>query len=90
LDVFPETSNDGESVAKAAEAAGRLGLEICRMKEPIRSSEDFGWFQKKCPGAMIFIGNGVDYPQVHTEEYDFNDNIIETAVELLYEIIMEA
>ena len=90
VDVFPETRNDKESVAKVAEAAGRLGLEICRMKEPIRSSEDFGWYQKKCSGAMIFIGNGEDYPQVHTEKYDFNDNIIEVAVQLLYEIIMEA
>lgn len=86
LDVFPETTNDKEAIAKVTKAACELNMEVREMAEPIRSSEDFGWYQKKCPGAMIFIGNGENYPQVHTEGYDFNDNIIETAANLLYEI----
>lgn len=89
LDVFPETLNDPVCIAKAEKAAGRAGLEICRMKEPIRSSEDFGWYQEKCPGAMIFIGNGRNYPQVHTEKYDFNDNIIEAGADMFYELVNE-
>lgn len=38
---------------------------------------------------MIFIGNGVEYPQVHTEKYDFNDNIIPAGVDMFYEIVKE-
>lgn len=85
-DVFPETSNNADAVAKAEEAATDIGLNIIKLEEPIMSSEDFGWYQKECSGAMIFIGNGTDYPQIHTVEYDFNDSIIETAVEFLFKL----
>jgi hypothetical protein len=33
-------------------------------------------------GAIFYIGNGENYPHIHTYEYDFRDEIIETAVEL--------
>ena len=56
--------------------------QIVYLKEPFRSSEDFGYYQKQCPGVMFYIGNGEAYPQIHTAEYDFNDNIIETAIEM--------
>ena len=89
VDVFPETANAPECVKEAAVAALKAGLKVSEMKEYIRSSEDFGWFQRRCPGAMIFIGNGVEYPQVHTEKYDFNDNIIPAGVDMFYEIVKE-
>ncbi len=47
-----------------------------------RGSEDFGYYLKETKGAICYIGNGEDYPQVHTSGYDFPDQIIETAVEL--------
>ena len=47
-----------------------------------RASEDFGWYLKECPGAIIYIGNGEDYPPLHTVGYDFNDRILESAVDL--------
>ena len=31
---------------------------------------------------MFYIGNGVEWPALHTAEYDFNDRILETAVDL--------
>lgn len=86
-DVFPDTANDACTLEKVRAAADNLGLKVCDMEKPIRSSEDFGWFQKKCPGTLFFIGNGQDWPQVHTADYDFNDRIIETATEILYEIV---
>lgn len=52
-----------------------------------RASEDFGWYLKECPGAMVYIGNGEKYPALHTEEYDFNDRILETAVDLFLELV---
>ena len=47
-----------------------------------RASEDFGWYLKECPGAIIYIGSGEKHPPLHTAEYDFNDRILETAVDL--------
>lgn len=81
-DVFPETVNDPEATKQVIHAAKVCEKQIVYLKEPFRSSEDFGYYQKECPGVMFYIGNGEAYPQIHTEEYDFNDNIIETAIEI--------
>ena len=56
------------------------------MKKLWRASEDFGWYLKECPGAIVYIGNGENYAALHTEEFDFNDRILETAVDLLFEV----
>ena len=50
------------------------------MKNPIRASEDFGWDTKQIPGAIFYIGNGENYPAIHTSSYDFNDEILKTAI----------
>lgn len=88
-DVFPETFNDEAVVEQVERVAKATGYQVLEMKDPIRSSEDFGYFQKKCPGIMMHIGNGEDYPQIHTEPYNFNDNIIEAAVDLFKAIIAD-
>ena len=81
-DVFPETVNHKESIAKVKEASGVKGLPVNELNKAFRASEDFGHFTKLTKGAMIFIGNGEQYPPIHTYEYDFRDELIETAVEL--------
>lgn len=86
-DVFPETVNDSACVALAAQAARRIGLEVIPMKELFRASEDFGYYLKACPGAMVYVGNGEDYPQIHTAEYDFNDEILETIVDFFKNLL---
>jgi len=52
------------------------------MQDLWRASEDFGYYLKKCEGAMFYIGNGESYPALHTAEYDFNDRILDTAVDM--------
>ena len=52
------------------------------LEEAWRASEDFGYYTKLTKGAYCYIGNGEDYPNIHTYEYDFQDELIETAVEL--------
>jgi len=81
-DVFPVTSNHKESSDKIRSVCKEKGLPLLEMPEPRRGSEDFGHFLKATKGALCYIGNGEDYPPVHTHEYDFPDEIIETAVEL--------
>ncbi len=81
-DVFPETVNDPSLVEEVLSTAKDMGLTTIEIEDPIRSSEDFGYFQKECPGVIFFIGNGEDYPQIHTKEYDFNDAILPTALKL--------
>ena len=81
-DEFPETANHKESSDKIRKVTQDKGFQLVEMKEAFRASEDFGHYLKLIKGAMCYIGNGEKYPHIHTYEYDFRDDIIETAVEL--------
>ncbi|MBQ9594994.1 MAG: M20/M25/M40 family metallo-hydrolase, partial [Synergistaceae bacterium] len=81
-DYFPETSSEAFCVKRVRRAAESLGLKVIDMQEPIRASEDFGWYTKQIPGAIFYIGNGEDYPAIHTGKYDFNDDILATASDM--------
>jgi hippurate hydrolase len=56
-------------------------------------AEDFGSFLYKVPGAYIFLGQGTedkDSPHnqtLHSPFYDFNDNILPTAVDYFAELV---
>ncbi|HQE66748.1 MAG TPA: amidohydrolase, partial [Bacillota bacterium] len=77
-----ETANHKESSDKIRMACQKKGLELSEMTEAFRGSDDFGHYLKQTKGAICYIGNGENYPVVHTPDFDFNDEIIETAVEL--------
>ncbi|WP_391117460.1 M20 metallopeptidase family protein [Psychrobacillus sp. L3] len=81
-DTFPETVNHKESSDKVRKVCQEKGFQLIEMKEAFRASEDYGHYLKQTKGVMCYIGNGENYPHVHTYEYDFQDEIIETAVEL--------
>ena len=81
-DYFPETRNDERCLETAIRTASDLGMNVIPMEDMWRASEDFGWYLKECPGAIIYVGNGEDYPPLHTVGYDFNDRILENAVDL--------
>lgn len=88
-DCFPETANDPTSTQKVREAAEKLGYPIEVIERPERGSEDFGYFLKRAPGAIFEIGAGVDYPQLHTAQFDFPDALIEPAVEIFKKLAAE-
>lgn len=81
-DPFPETRNDPQALERVIRCAGDLGFPVIRMQKLWRASEDFGYYQKQCPGAIFYVGNGTDYPPLHTCLYDFNDRILSRAADL--------
>ena len=81
-DRFPVTRNHKTSVNKIRSVGQKRNFQIIELKEGMRGSEDFGYYLEKTPGALFFIGNGEDHPEIHTANYDFPDEIIETAVEM--------
>ena len=85
-DYFPETRNSSEGIERVLQAAEKLHLQTMELPHPWRASEDFGCCLKVCSGAMFYIGNGEEWPALHTSEYDFNDRILETAVDLFMEL----
>lgn len=80
-DVFPETVNATGCSDKVRSACTAQGITVRDLPEPYRASEDFGYYLKEVPGAYFYIGNGPDYPSVHTYEYDFRDENIKVGVE---------
>ncbi|WP_194608137.1 M20 metallopeptidase family protein [Clostridium vitabionis] len=89
-DYFPETRNHPKCLKKVEAAAERLGRPVIHMEELWRASEDFGWYLKRCPGAIFYIGNGENYPALHTTDYDFNDGILETAVDMFWQLAISS
>jgi amidohydrolase len=81
-DTFPETTNHKESSDKIRQVCEKKGFQLIEMIDAFRASEDFGHYLKYTKGAMFYVGNGEDYPQIHTYNYDFRDEIIEPVVEL--------
>ncbi|MBR3400931.1 MAG: amidohydrolase [Parasporobacterium sp.] len=88
-DYFPETRNHPACLEKVRRAATQAGVPVMKMDSLWRPSEDFGYYLKECPGALFYVGNGTGHPAVHTGAYDFNDRILEPAVDVLLRIAME-
>lgn len=75
-DVFPETINDPATTDDVRNAAKTAGFAVQELEAPLRGSEDYGHYAKIVPATYFYMGNGVDYPPVHTPEYDFIDEHI--------------
>jgi amidohydrolase len=89
-EVFPVTRNHEAVIRRIERAAQGCGLEPIPLAEPVRWSEDFGWFTRRWPGAMIGIGAGADCQPLHGPTYDFPDRMIQPATLLLGRIIDDA
>lgn len=85
-DYFPETRNSAAGIRKVLQAAGALEIPVKEMPSMWRASEDFGYYLKECEGAVFYIGNGENWPALHTKEYDFNDNLLETAAAVFFRL----
>lgn len=83
---FPETRNDSTCVQKVKKASQDLDYQILFPNEPFRWSEDFGNYLKETKGAFFGIGDGEEYAQLHTEQFEFPDAIIEKAVTVFEKI----
>lgn len=94
-EVYPVTVNEETSTQIVREAAAKLGLT--QMDETVgldssMASEDFSFMLQKCPGCYFWLGQGggKEGRALHQPTYDFNDEIIETGVELFVEIARTA
>lgn len=81
---YPATINDDKIANEVLEIAKNVGT--CELAaEPATTSEDFSFMLQKCPGAYIWLGQGKDSQKsfaLHNPKYDFNDDIIETGINL--------
>ncbi|WP_411676209.1 M20/M25/M40 family metallo-hydrolase [Caproicibacter sp.] len=82
-DVFPVTVNDQSALEQLEKISRSAGLSCADVPEPFRWSEDFGYYGSAgAQGVMVGIGAGKDWPQLHTEHFEFNDRIFPSVLTL--------
>ena len=85
-----ENQNEEKAVKLIKKSAEDLKLNHAKLATPFKWGEDFGLFTQKIPGAMFGIGSGENCPALHNPDYDFPDEITETAATLFYKILENA
>lgn len=84
---FFANENDPEAFEQIKQSAQRLGFPFFEKPDPFKWGEDFGLFTQRYPGAMFGIGAGTASPALHNDDYDFNDELIEPAAQLFFDLI---
>lgn len=85
VDHYPPTVNSSAETEHVFKVARRLfGKEKVGLKQTIsRAAEDFSFYLERVPGCYFFMGNGENSASCHNSEYDFNDDLLPNAAELL-------
>lgn len=86
VEEFPVALSDGSSFDMILQAAQSLELSIKKLDEPMRWSEDFGFYSQLAQTGFFGIGAGLDQANLHHPSYDFPDALIETGVNVFYKI----
>jgi amidohydrolase len=84
---FAATVNDEKGADQLRKIAKTLDIPLQELDEPVGWSEDFGEFGRKCPITLFGLGAGEDSAPLHSENYDFNDDLIQTGVSVFCEWI---
>jgi amidohydrolase len=84
---FPATINNSNCINQIMDAAISIDIPTQNLENPFKWSEDFGHFTQICDAAMFGVGSGIDHPQLHNENYDFPDEIIEPSTHIFYRIL---
>lgn len=87
-DAFPVTRNHSEATERIRQSALKAGCDVALLPEPLRWSEDFGWFTRQFKGAMFGLGAG-DQVSLHSSDYDFPETILEPGLRVFYGLLEE-
>lgn len=75
-EIFVASLNEPEAAALLAAALDAENVPHDEAELPMRASEDFGIFGHTSKSAMLYLGSGVDRPNLHNPDYDFPDELI--------------
>ena len=65
-------------------------MAVTEADTAFRWSEDFGRFTQVGDGAFFGLGAGIGTPDLHNEDYDFPDALIEKGAAVFLRIIDES
>ena len=86
-EAFAATMNSSRETELVEQAAKDLKLSVNNIKEPFPWSEDFGRFGTLCPVCLFGLGSGLEHEPLHSPKYDFEDEIIDTGVDIFEKIV---
>ena len=86
-EAFPTTMNSAKETDVVERVAKELKLSVNIIKEPFPWSEDFGRFGAVCPICLFGLGCGFEHEPLHSPNYEFEDEIIDTGVDVFEKII---
>lgn len=92
---YPVVHNDHSLTQRFFELARKiLGENNTLLAEtPVMGGEDFAYYAQRIPACFFFLGlcpkGDASYPEIHTPRFDFNDNAIPTAIELMTRLALE-
>ena len=89
---FIETINADGPTGAVVRAAKEAGLEAIPDRQPMSFSEDFAHFSAAVPGCFLLLGNGESGAHgqpLHSNDYDFNDELLPIGVQLWTEIVRD-
>lgn len=89
LEPFSANENDPQSVGMIKNADLRNNLPYIELQTPFSWGEDFGLFTQQYKGAIFGLGSGENCAPLHSPQYDFPDEVIETGATLFYTIAEE-
>ena len=86
-EAFNATMNSSREADIVEQAAKELKLSVNNIKEPFPWSEDFGRFGSLCPSCLFGIGCGFEHEPLHSPTYEFEDEIIDTGIDVFEKIV---
>ena len=87
--MFPDTVNRPVCCVRVADILREHHLPNQVLSEPMRWSEDFGWYLQEVPGMYLGLGAGEDHCGLHTDGYEFPDALLEPAINVLETLVRE-
>lgn len=87
---FAAVNNDEEATRIVEKVCKKLRIKTHPADHPFPWSEDVGEFSKYYPLCLFGLGAGKNQPQLHNQDYDFPDSLIEKGVDIFYQIIETA
>ena len=86
-EAFSATMNNDEALIAVENATKSLNLDYQYLDESFRWSEDFGRFADVCPICLFGLGCGEEHLPLHNPEYIFEDDILETGINVFYNVL---
>jgi amidohydrolase len=87
-EIFLACTNDRDAANLLLRGMKSAGVQHEPQLLPLLGSEDFGQFGVDgVKSAMVFLGSGPDWPQLHTPTYDFREDLIPIGIRVFSETL---